>query len=152
MFAKKTSMSNLVESLWYIKCYCLSSPRPIKSPSNSIRYNCQICSWLRTPKNILEIRKRPHFSRNFKDFINHRKKTNKVFNGSFLILLKNGNRILVVKLRYFFPNKISQKKKFLMHWELFKFLVHHELENWKKKTPTQYTDKNITKAMFNKWI
>ena len=37
-----------------------------------------------------------------------------------------------------------------MHWEIFKFLVHHELVTFKKKTPTQYTDKNITKVMFNK--
>ena len=41
-----------------------SSPRPAKSPNNSIKYNCQkISSWSRRPKTILEIRKRPHFSR-----------------------------------------------------------------------------------------
>ena len=63
-FVKKTRMPSSVENLGYIKCYSLSSPRPIKSPSNSIRHNCQkICSWLRRPKTILKIRKRPHFSR-----------------------------------------------------------------------------------------
>ena len=51
-FVKKTSMSNPVKSLGYIKCYSLSSPRPIKSPSNSI------CSWLRRHKIILELSKK----------------------------------------------------------------------------------------------
>ena len=32
-------MPNLIESLGYIKCYSWSSLRPVKSPSNSIRYN-----------------------------------------------------------------------------------------------------------------
>ena len=50
-FVKKTRMLNPVESLGYIKCYSLNSPRPIKSPINSITYNCQkICSWSRRPK------------------------------------------------------------------------------------------------------
>ena len=41
-----------------------SSCRPVKNPSNSIRYNCKKnCSWSSRPKTILEIRKRPHFSR-----------------------------------------------------------------------------------------
>ena len=41
-----------------------SGPSPVKSPSNSISYNCQkICSWLKRPKTILEIRKTPHFYR-----------------------------------------------------------------------------------------
>ena len=47
---KKTSMPNPVN------CYSLSRPRPVKSPCNSIRYNCKICSWLRRPKTILEIK------------------------------------------------------------------------------------------------
>ena len=60
-FVKKTSMPNSIESLGYIKCYSSSSPRPVKSPSNSIRYNCRkICSWSRRPKTILEIRKKGH--------------------------------------------------------------------------------------------
>ena len=37
-------------------------PRPIKSASKFIRYNCQmICSWMRRPKTILKISKRPYF-------------------------------------------------------------------------------------------
>ena len=40
-FVKKTSMTNPVKSLEYIKCYSSSRPRPVKSASNSIRYNCQ---------------------------------------------------------------------------------------------------------------
>ena len=54
----------ILKSLGYITCYSSSSPRPIKSPCNSIRYNCQkICSWSRRPKTILEMRKKPCFSR-----------------------------------------------------------------------------------------
>ena len=61
---KKTSMPNSVKSLGYIKCYSLSSSRPVISPSNSIIYNCQnIWSWSRRSKTILEVWKRPHFSR-----------------------------------------------------------------------------------------
>ena len=51
-FVQKTSMPNPVESFGYIKCYCSIRPRPVESPGNSIRYNCQkICSW---SKEILE--------------------------------------------------------------------------------------------------
>ena len=58
-FVKKTSMPNSVESYGYIKCYSLISPRLVKSPSNSIRYNHQkISSWSRRPKTILGIRKK----------------------------------------------------------------------------------------------
>ena len=35
-------MPNSVKSLGYIKCYSLSSPRPVKSPSNSIRHNSTV--------------------------------------------------------------------------------------------------------------
>ena len=63
-FVKKTSMPNSIESLGYIKCYSSSSPRPVKSPSNSIRCNCKkISSWSRKPKNIWKLEKRPHFFR-----------------------------------------------------------------------------------------
>ena len=63
-FVKKTSMQNPARSLGYIKCYSSSSPTPVKSPRKSIRCNClKICSWSRRPKTILEIRKRPYFSR-----------------------------------------------------------------------------------------
>ena len=80
-------MPNSVKSLGYIKCYSLSSSRPVKSPSNSIRHNChKICSQSRRPKTILEIRKKvtnllminnPNIYKFFKDFNNHRKKTNR---------------------------------------------------------------------------
>ena len=62
-FVKKTSIPNPVKSLKCIKCYSSSSPRPIKSPSNSTRYNCQkIWSWSRTPKTIQETWKKGHIS------------------------------------------------------------------------------------------
>ena len=55
---KKTSMPNPLKSLGYIKWYSSGTSRPVKSPSNSIWYNCQkICCWSRGPKTILEIRK-----------------------------------------------------------------------------------------------
>ena len=38
-FIKKITMS--VESFRYVKCYSVSSPRPNKSPSNSIRESFQ---------------------------------------------------------------------------------------------------------------
>ena len=61
-FRKKTSMPNPAKSLDYIKCYSSSSPRPVKSPSNSIRNNSKkICSWSRRPKPILEIAKKVTF-------------------------------------------------------------------------------------------
>ena len=41
-FAKKTRMPNSAESLGYIKCYRLSSPRLVKSPSNSIRHKSEV--------------------------------------------------------------------------------------------------------------
>ena len=41
-FVKKTSITNPIKSLGYIKCHSSSIPRPVdKSPSNAIRYNCQ---------------------------------------------------------------------------------------------------------------
>ena len=56
-FMKKTGSTNSVENLGYIRCYSSSSPRPVKSLSNSVTHNCQkICSWSRRPKTILEIR------------------------------------------------------------------------------------------------
>ena len=61
-FGKKTSIPKPVECLEYIKCYSSTSPRPIENPGNSIRYKYQkICSWLRRPKTILEIRKNATF-------------------------------------------------------------------------------------------
>ena len=56
-FVKKITMPGFGESLGYIKCYHLSSPRRITSASNPIRYNCnKICSCSRRPKTILEIK------------------------------------------------------------------------------------------------
>ena len=53
-----TRVPNSVKNLLYIKCCSSSSPRSVKSPSSSIRYNCQkIFSWSRRPKTILEIKK-----------------------------------------------------------------------------------------------
>ena len=61
-FVKKTSMPNSVESPEKIKCYSSSSFRPVKSPSNSIRRNCQkIFSRSRRSKTILAIRKKATF-------------------------------------------------------------------------------------------
>ena len=83
---RRPACQTMWRSLRYIKPYFSSSPRPVKSPSNSIRHNFhKICSWSRLSKTILKIRKRPHFPRCwlpivykfFKDFI-HRKTTNKV--------------------------------------------------------------------------
>ena len=79
-FLKKTSMPSSVKSLGYIKCYSSGSPRPVNSPSNYIRHNCQkICSWSRRPNAILEIRKKATFLKAIKfSKTNHRKKTNSV--------------------------------------------------------------------------
>ena len=65
-----------------------SSLKPIKSPNNSIIYNCKkICSWLGRPKTILEIRKKTLFLqvinnsiiyKFFQDLADPGKKTNRV--------------------------------------------------------------------------
>ena len=79
-------MPNLVKSLGCIKWYSFSSPRPVKSPGNSIRYNCQkICSRLRRPKTLLKIKRftflqminNPIIYKFLKDFTNHRKRINR---------------------------------------------------------------------------
>ena len=83
----KTSMPNPVKSLGYITYHSSSSPGPVNSPSNSIRYNYEICSWSRRPKTKLIIKKKatvlkvinnPILSKFFKDFTNHRNNTNRV--------------------------------------------------------------------------
>ena len=57
-FVKKTSMPNLAKSLGYIKRYGSSSPRPVKSPSNSIRYSCKnIYSWSRRQNHTGNLKK-----------------------------------------------------------------------------------------------
>ena len=59
---KKTSVSNPVESLGYVK-YCSSrSPRSVKKTPNYVKYNCQkICVWFRRHKTTLKSDKRPFF-------------------------------------------------------------------------------------------
>ena len=86
-FVKKTGMPTTAKSVGYIKYCSSSSPRPTESPRSSTRYNCQkICSWLRRPGTIQEIRKKDTFLevvnktiiyKFFQDFTNHRKKTNR---------------------------------------------------------------------------
>ena len=77
-----------VENLRYIKRHSSSSTRPInKSLSKSIRCNClKVCNCWRRPETILESRKeatflevinKPFIYKFFKDFTNHRKKTNR---------------------------------------------------------------------------
>ena len=80
----KTGMPNTVQSFAYIKYYKSSSPRAIKSPSNSITYNCRkICSLSRGTETklkitIFDVINKPIIYRFFKDFATHRKETNRV--------------------------------------------------------------------------
>ena len=105
-------MPNPLERLGYVKCYSsgmlhqvlqLRCSRPInKSPSNSIRCNCQkICSQLRRPEIVLEIRKnvaflevtnKPIMYKSYIDFTNHRKKTNRAAVLSSRPLLNTGTK------------------------------------------------------------
>ena len=63
-FMKKTSMPNPVKSIGYVKCHSSSILRLVKSPSNSIRYNCEkISSWSRRPKKHFSCKKHFWFSR-----------------------------------------------------------------------------------------
>ena len=78
-------MPNPAKSVWYIKCYSSSSLN--SSTCNFIRYNClKMCSWLKRPETIMKIRKKAiilKVTNNciiykfFKDFTNHRRKTNR---------------------------------------------------------------------------
>ena len=105
MVVKKTSMPNSVESLWYIKCYSSSSPRPVKNPSNSIRQNCQkICSWSRRPKTILEIRKKV----------------------TFLYVIRDvSRRIFMLVYRWHgHPNSGAQEMKYTF---IYTIILHHRL-------------------------
>ena len=78
-------VSLLVHLIAEKKYYRSSSSRPVKCPSSSIRCNCQkIFSQMRRHKTILQIRKKNLLVINnsiidkfFKDFTNHRTKTNK---------------------------------------------------------------------------
>ena len=92
-------MPNSVQSFVYIRCYVSSKSRPIKSPSRSIRYNCQkIFSWSWSPETFrssafYQEDLKPYwkskatflegwinllFASFLKDFINHRKKTKRI--------------------------------------------------------------------------
>ena len=59
----KTSISNSLESLGYIKCYSSSSSRPVKSPRNSIRSVRRSAVDQEDLKPYWKSEKRPHFSR-----------------------------------------------------------------------------------------
>ena len=85
----KTSMPNPVKSLAYINCHSSSSPT-LASPSNSIRNNCEkIFSW--------SIIYNPIIYKFFKDFTNHRKKTNRVV----VLSSRPFPNILIACVRYF---------------------------------------------------
>ena len=64
-FVKKTSTSNSVKTLGYIKCYSSISPSLVKSPSNSIRYTTVRRSAVDREdlKSYWKSEKRPCFSR-----------------------------------------------------------------------------------------
>ena len=73
-------MPNSVESLGYIKCYSSSSSRSAKSPSNSIRHNCQkICCCsrkaIRKKATFFQVINKPIIYKFFKDFTSNRTKT-----------------------------------------------------------------------------
>ena len=76
---EKANTPNPGKSLGYIKCYSSSSLRISKGSSHSIRYKGQlmekICSKLRIPKTILEIRKKTIYKL-FKELTYHKMKTN----------------------------------------------------------------------------
>ena len=71
-------MPNPVRSLGY-KCYSSNSFRPVKSPSNSTRYNCQKISEKRNKKGhiFLGDQHNPDIYKFFKNLTNHRMKTNR---------------------------------------------------------------------------
>ena len=60
----KNSIPNSIKSLGHIKCHSWSSLRPIKSPSNSLRHNCQKSAIDREDlKPYWKSEKRPYFFR-----------------------------------------------------------------------------------------
>ena len=75
-FVKKISNPNHVETLGYINCFNLSSPRPIKSPSNSIRLSkdLQLIEQTEIREKVLffEVINKPIIYKFFKYFNNHR--------------------------------------------------------------------------------
>ena len=95
-FANKITLSNFVQIIGYIKCYCLSSPTPIKSSGNFSKYICQkICGWITGLKTILGIKKATFlkvvskpiiFFKFFIDFTHHRKRNNRAIAFSYTSL------------------------------------------------------------------
>ena len=88
-FIKKTSMSNPVKSLGYVKCYRLSRSIPVKSSSSSILSDLTVrrSAVDQKIKTVLEIRikttfiqviKKPIIYKLFKDFSEKGKNTNRV--------------------------------------------------------------------------
>ena len=84
-FAKKTSMSNFVESLEHIKCCSSSSPRPVKSPillvlSLTVTRSAVEQNHTGNQKNstFLKMINKPIIIKFFKDFTYHRRNTNRV--------------------------------------------------------------------------
>ena len=144
-FQTKTSMPNPVKNLEHIKCYSLSSPRSVKSPSNSIGYSYQkIGSWLNRPKTTLEIRKKTTFLlvikkpityKFFRDFTNYRKKTNRVVLFCCRPFPKTmGRRYELIRFYswvFYFKNCITTTQFFLQ--KVLSFLV---VNNWKFKKIT----------------
>ena len=77
----------------------VQQPYTCKSPSNSIRCNCErICNCSRRPETILGVRKRPHFSR-----------WSTSFSKTLLTTEKNANRVVVFYRRP--PPSIQQSGK-----------------------------------------
>ena len=61
---KRATCQTLSKTLDMSSATARVAPRPVKGPTNSIRYNCRkIYSWSRRPKTTLEIRKKDHISR-----------------------------------------------------------------------------------------
>ena len=128
---KKTSMSNPVKSLGYLKCYSLSNPEPVKRTDNSIRDNCKkIRSWSRRPKSILEIIYK------FKDFTNHRKKANR----AEVFSIRHFPNILQYRdYRWDLANKTLSGKYWRVHLVCMKCQAHRlterPLEHNQDQTP-----------------
>ena len=85
-FVKKTIMPNLGKSLGYVKCYSSSSWRPVKIPSNlsdtTVRKSAvdweNLKPYWKSEKGHISLDDQQSYFKFFKDFTNHRKKTNRV--------------------------------------------------------------------------
>ena len=83
---KKTVMPNFIKSLGYIKCYSSSSPRPVKNPRNFINTAVRKSAvdredltpyWKSEKDHISQGDQQSFYLQVFKDFTNHRKRTNR---------------------------------------------------------------------------